>query len=73
MLFRIVWTLVGLLGTGVPIMIGLRPDINEEFARQNSTVDEVSEIVDMRRVLVTLVAEIASLKELVKNGTQDSG
>ena len=37
MLLRIGTTLAGLLATGIPIVFGLRPDLNEEFTHNNAT------------------------------------
>lgn len=36
MLFRIATTMVGALATGIPIVFGMRPDLNQEFT-QNTT------------------------------------
>ena len=36
MLLRIGSTLAGLLATGIPIVFGLRPDLNEEFTHDNA-------------------------------------
>ena len=40
MLFRIGSTLVGLLSTGLPIMFGLRLDMNEEFTHNTTDTTE---------------------------------
>ena len=40
MLFRIGSTLVGLLSTGLPIMFGLRQDMNEEFTHNTTDTTE---------------------------------
>ena len=37
MLLRIGTTIAGLLATAIPIMFGLRPDLNEEFTHNNAT------------------------------------
>ena len=37
MLLRIGSTMAGLLATGIPIVFGLRPDLNEEFTHNNTT------------------------------------
>ena len=37
MLLRIGSTMAGLLATGIPIVFGLRPDLNEEFTHNNAT------------------------------------
>ena len=37
MLLRIGSTMAGLLVTGLPIVFGLRPDLNEEFTQINAT------------------------------------
>ena len=40
MLFRIGSTLVGLLSTGLPIMFGMRQDMNEEFTHNTTGTTE---------------------------------
>ena len=55
MLFRIGSTLVGLLATGLPIMFGLRQDMNEEFTH-NTTDTTEGQLQLIREQLVALPA-----------------
>ena len=63
MLFRIGSTLVGLLSTGLPIMFGLRQDMNEEFTH-NTTDTTEGQLQLIREQMAALAQQLVALPAL---------
>ena len=63
MLFRIGSTLVGLLSTGLPIMFGLRQDMNEEFTH-NTTDTTEGQLQLIREQMTAQAQQLAALPAL---------
>ena len=68
MLFRIGSTLVGLLSTGLPIMFGLRQDMNEEFTH-NTTDTTEGQLQLIREQMTAQAQQLAALPALQEQMT----
>ena len=73
MLLRIGTTLAGLLATGIPIVFGLRPDLNEEFTQINATDTTQGQLLGLQAQSAALQQQLAEqsqqLTELSLNRT----
>ena len=62
--------MAGLLGTGIPIVFGLRPDLNEEFTHNNTTDTTQGQLQLIQQQNFGLQAQNAALQQQLAEQSQ---
>ena len=70
MLLRIGTTQAGLLATGIPIVFGLRPDLNEEFTQINATDTTQGQLLGLQAQSAALQQQLAEQSQQLAEQSQ---